>query len=161
MSKQPITFCEETIKEKQALEVVWLDLAKRLKAIRDGALYSGRWENFEEFLNDPAMDMDKGTASKMISIHEKLVLEYQIAPKTIALSGGWSKISEVLHVMDSKKEAEKWLDKCSVLSKSDLRKEIQEAKHGAPNPECKHKNTYTIEICRDCGQKIEDHKHDH
>lgn len=153
-----LDFCEETISKKHILELAWLELCGRLKEIRDKELYKGRWENFEDFLNDPAMDMDKGTASKMITIHEKMILEYKIKPTVIANAGGWSKVAELLPVISNKEDAEEWLSKAAVLSKADLRKEVQEQKSGILMKNCKHKDTYIIRVCRDCGEKIEEHK---
>lgn len=155
-----LNFCEDTISKKHILELGWLELCSRLKEIRDKELYKGRWENFEDFLNDPAMDMDKGTASKMITIHEKMILEYKIKPTIIANAGGWSKVAELLPVIDSKEDAEEWLSKAAVLSKSDLRKEVHEQKSGIKMSECAHKDYYLVKICRKCGDKIEEHTHE-
>lgn len=153
-----IKFCESTIFKKKTLEVGWLDLAGKLQKIRDDQLYDGHWDSFEDFLADPAMNMDKGTASKMITIHEKLVIEYQIPADEIALSGGWSIIAEVLPVINDQESAKEWVARAQTLSKSDLRKEVNEAR-GKSNGEgigCKHKDTYTYttQCCRDCGSKV-------
>ncbi len=152
------TYCKETIQSKKNLEIAWLDLASRLKEIRDKELFLGQWDSFEDFLDDPAMAMDKATASKMITIHERLILEYGFQPKELALAGGWSKISEVLPVITDKESAKEWLEQCGVLSKADLRKEVKEARSGISEIDCRHANTYTIEVCRDCGIKMENHK---
>lgn len=154
-----LNFCEETITKKHFLEVGWIELCGRLKEIRDNALYDGRWNSFEDFLQDPQMGLDKSSASKMITIHEKFVLEYKMSPAKIANAGGWSKVAEIIPAVKDKESAEEWLNKSASLSKSDLRKEIQEDKTGIKMSECKHKNTYTVKICRDCGDKIEEHKH--
>lgn len=131
-----------------------------LKNIRDNGLYEGRWDNFEDFLQDPQMSLDKGTASKMITIYEKFVLEYKMSPARIANAGGWSKIAEVLPAVKDKKSAEDWIDKCSSLSKSDLRKEVREEKTGIKMSDCLHKDFYLVKICRKCGDKIEEHTHE-
>lgn len=159
-SVESLNFCEETISKKHVLELGWLDLCKRLKEIRDGRLYEGRWDSFEDFLTDPAMGMDKGTASKMITIHEKLVVQYKVKPTIIANAGGWSKVAECLPVIKDKASAEDWLSKALHLSKSDLRKEIQEDKTGIKMVDCKHKDFYMVKICRKCGDKIEEHTHE-
>lgn len=148
-----LEYCEDTISKKHVLELGWIELCGRLKEIRDNALYNGRWDSFEDFLNDPQMGMDKSTASKMITIHEKLVVEYKIKPTVMANAGGWSKVAELLPAITDKKSAEEWLSKASSLSKSDLRKEVQEEKGGGIG--CKHKNTYKVVMCccRDCNNK--------
>lgn len=157
MSKEiikPLEFCAHTIAFKHFIETQWLDLAGQLKQIRDKELYLGRWDNFEDFLLDPTMGMDKGTASKMITIFEKFILEYKIKESKIAQVGGWSKVAEILPVVKDKKSAEEWLENAASLSKTDLRQQIKEER----NPEsisCKHKNTYKVVMCccRDCNNK--------
>lgn len=154
-----IDFCKETIERKGALEMGWIDLAARLKEVRDGELYKGHWDSFEDFLNDPQMDMDKGTASKMITIHERLIVDLKIPKQSIVDAGGWSKLSEAMPVINTVEDAIEWIEKASVLSKDDLRKEVN-TKRGkdAKVASCKHTDTYTIAVCRDCGLKVEDHK---
>lgn len=154
-----ISFCERTIAFKHFIEAQWLEFAGQLKEIRDGGLYEGRWDSFEDFLNDPQMAMDKGTASKMITIHEKFILEYKIEPIKIANVGGWSKVAEILPAVKDKKSAEKWLDEAASLSKADLRKQVNEERH----PEsigCKHKHTrkLLLSVCLDCDYKEEIHE---
>lgn len=156
----PIDFCEHTIVFKHYIETQYLEFAAQLKNIRDDKLYAGRWESFEDFLADPTMAMDKGTASKMISIHERFVLEYKIPTQKIAQVGGWSKVAEILPVIKDKKSAIKWLEQAASLSQSDLRKEIKEEKTGIKMSECEHKDFYLVKICRKCGDRIQDHSHD-
>lgn len=154
-----LDFCEETITKKQALEVGWIDLCGRLKEIRDNGMWKGRWDSFEDFLHDPQMGLDKGTASKMITIHERFVIEYKMSPERIANAGGWSKVAEILPAVKDKKSAEEWLSNAASLSKSDLRKEVKENQTGIKMSDCEHKDFYLVKICRKCGDKIEEHKH--
>lgn len=149
-----LNFCEETISKKRLIEVSWLELCGRLKEIRDNGLYEGRWDSFEDFLHDPVMGLDKASASKMITIHERFIIEYKMEPERIAGVGGWSKVAEILPAVKDKQSAEVWMDKAAALSKSDIRKEVQEEK----NPEsigCRHKDSYKVVMscCRNCGNK--------
>lgn len=153
-----LDFCEETIYQKHLLEVGWIELCGRLKEIRDKSLYEGRWDSFEDYLNDPQMGLDKASASKMITIHEKFIIEYKMSPAQIAKAGGWSKVAEILPTVKDKKSAIEWIDKASSLSKSDLRKEVKEER----DPEsigCKHKRTrkLVLLVCEDCDHKEEYH----
>ena len=149
-----IDFCEHTIAFKHFIETQWLEFAGQLKEIRDKGLYEGRWESFEDFLADPAMGMDKGTASKMITIHERFILEYKIQPIKIANVGGWSKVAEILPAVKDKKSAEKWLEEAASLSKADLRKQVNEERH-PESIDCKHPDSYKVIMCccRQCGNK--------
>lgn len=158
-SIEGLNFCEETISKKHFLEVGWIELCSRLKDIRDNGLYESRWDNFEDFLQDPQMGLDKATASKMITIHEKFIIEYKMEPARIANVGGWSKVAEIFPVVKDKESADEWIDKAASLSKSDLRKEVKEMK----NPDsisCKHKNGHKLVlwVCNDCDHKEEIHE---
>lgn len=149
-----LELCEEAITLKHQLEVGWLELCGMLKNIRDNKLYNGRWENFEDFLQDPQMGLDKASASKMITIHEKFILEYKMSPAKIANAGGWSKIAEILPTVKDKKSAEEWIVKCSYLSKSDLRSEVNEARHPESiGCKCAHVKRVVMCICEDCNKK--------
>ncbi len=155
-SLSPLEVCQAAITKKHTVETLWLELAANLKEIRDDGLWEGRWESFEDFLQDPSMGMDKATASKMITIHEKLVIEYGIPTKEIADGGGWSVIAEVLPVITDVESAKEWVERAASLSKSDLRKEVNEARGKVTNGiGCKHPNvyTYTTQCCRDCGHQ--------
>ena len=153
-STENLEFCALTISKKHHLENGWLELCARLKEIRDNGMYEGRWDSFEDFLKDPEMGMDKSTASRMITIHEVLIVKYNIEPNTIS-KVGWTKASELLPVINSKEDAEEWLETASVLSKDDLRKEVKEARGGGPGIGCKHEDTYEIVMrcCRNCDYK--------
>lgn len=156
---QPLEYCAHTIAFKHYIEKQWLELAGQLKEIRDKELFLGRWDSFEDFLSDPSMGMDKSTASKMITIHERFILEYKIDPSKISQVGGWSKVAEILPAVKDKKSAELWLENASSLSKSDLRAEIKEHKH-PESLDCKHKKTrkLVLLICEDCDHKEEYHE---
>lgn len=146
-----LEYCEKTLTLKSALEEGFVALGERLGRIRDEELYKPQWSTFAEFLEE--MKLSEATASKMISIYQKFVIGFGIAPEKIALAGGWNPAYEISTFAQTKKEAVEWLEKSSTLTRQDLRKELQERKSGIPMKECKHKDTYTIKICRDCGER--------
>lgn len=140
-------FCKETLHLKQHLEGTFIELGKRLMDIRDNQLYTPFWSSFDEFLME--MKLSKGTASKLISIYQVFVLQYKIKPARLA-AAGWSSLSEVLKVVKTKADAEKWVDTAGELHLRDLRDEVREKVTGVTERSCKHPNKYTIEICPDC-----------
>lgn len=147
------TYCTDTIRLKAKLEEGFVELGARLYEIRKGELYSPSWTSFAEYLKE--MKMAESTASKLVSIHERLVLEYKIKPEEIAEVGGYTEAYEILPHISNKKEAKELLEKAKILSRDDLRKELKEMKTGVQMKECKHTHTYTIEICKDCGDRHE------
>ncbi len=151
-AQKNFSYCEETIRLKQSFEVRYLEFASRLAKIEAEKMYQPNFETFDEFLEE--IKVDRSVASRMIAVWRKFVVEFKFRPKQIAAAGGWSKVYEVVKYSTTKKQATEWLKKLSAgLTRSDLRKELQEAKTGIMMSECKHKNFEEIvfQKCLDCG----------
>lgn len=121
-------FCNETMELKNTIEISFLEMGKRLKAIRDGKLYRPYWDGFEDYLMEMKWDKTKG--SRIIGIYETFVLKYKIEPRQLALAGGWSNLSEVLPAVKAagtKEAAEHWVQKCIDNPQYELREEVSEA----------------------------------
>lgn len=154
-SKRNYLFCKETFELKENLEGNFMSLGERLSMIWKEALYLPNYDTFTDFLED--LKMSRATASKLIQIHEVLVMKYDFEPKEIADAGGWSSVSEVVPFATTKKEARMWLSRVKHNTRADLRRFIAEAKTGVKMDKCKHKNFYKIKICEDCKVRIKEH----
>lgn len=154
--KDGMKYCEETLQFKTSLEEGFLALGERLKNIRDGRFFEPQWSSFDEFVAE--MKMSKGTASKLINLYEKFVLQFGVTAKEIGEAGGWSNLAEWLPVVKNRGDALEAIHLAKTLSREDNRKEVHERKTGIPMAACAHQNTYTIDICRDCGDKILTHE---
>lgn len=144
-------YCNDTIALKTTLEEGFLVLGERLAKVRDEELYKPTWDAFEDFLEE--MHLSPATASKLINIYLKLVIEFKI-PKTKLLEmGGWSDLSEILPLVKNKGEAEEMIDNLAPLNRQHRRGLLTEKKTGVIIDNCKHKDTYTIKICRTCGDR--------
>jgi hypothetical protein len=155
-----LDYCNETIILKEQLEEGFVMLGARFLQIRDQEMFKPQWTSFPEYLME--MKMSESTASKLISIHQKLVMECGLEPKQIAKAGGYTEVYEILPFVKDKKSAEEWLQKAETLTRDDLRKEITEEKTGISMAKCEHKHTRTIEICLDCKLRIDvtpEHNH--
>lgn len=143
-------YCTETLELKNSIEENFLELGKRLMKIRDEELYAPNWENFGGYIEE--MKVSESAASRLITIYAKFVLEFKIAPAQVALAGGWATVSELIPLLKegTKKEAESWLNKASTLTKSDLRKEVNEARSGIEMKDCKHAETLLFKRCLVC-----------
>jgi len=146
--KQKHEFLQMLIQLSQQLEFNYLEFGKQLKTCRDDTVFSPEYETFPAFLQE--MKLTQGTASKLINIYEKFVVEYDIPQKRLAEAGGWSVVAEILPIVNNKKEAKEWVEKAVRLRRKDLRKEVKEKKTGVSMANCKHEDTYLIEICRTC-----------
>lgn len=155
MSKElkNLDYCNQTLRLKKDIEGSFVMLGEYLHTIKENQLYEPQWSSFEEFCFE--LKMSSNMVNKLMMIYKTFILGYGFTQEQIATAGGWSVIAEVLPQIDSKKSALKWLASCATLTRSDLRKELLEAKTGIPMKQCEHKDTYTVEICRNCGQSHE------
>lgn len=149
-------YCNDALSLKTTIEQSFIKLGEYLYNIREKELYKPSWTSWREFYTE--LKMSSNMADKLIQIYETFVVQYAIPEEKIVTAGGWSTIQEILPVIANKKDAEHWLETAAVLSRNDLRKEVKEVKTNLSEKNCKHKNTYTITVCRDCGIKMEDHK---
>ncbi|MBX4188188.1 MAG: hypothetical protein KW793_03590 [Candidatus Doudnabacteria bacterium] len=158
MSKKEVKnleYCERVLSLKKDIEGSFLVLGEYLHEIKASKLYEPQWSSFEEFSFE--LKMSTNTVNKLMQIYRTFVLEYEISRENIITAGGWSVISDLLPVVDSKRTALHWLNAASNMTRADLRKELIEAKTGVSMQTCKHPAMYTISVCRDCGYKQEVH----
>jgi hypothetical protein len=153
MELQNLDYCNQAIEIKKQTEIGFIMLGQYLHNIREQKLYEGQWDSFPEYLQD--MNLPDGTASKLINIYKKFVLEFQIPEQRLIDAGGWTKIATLLPIVTNKEDAEEWIHKASVLSIRDLQKEIKENETGVEMKACPHTDTFLIRVCRDCGDKFE------
>lgn len=146
-----ISYCDETIKLKENIEGSYLTFGKRLLAIRDGQLYSGQWSSFPEYLAE--MKITESNASKIINVYKKFVVEYGLSEESVS-KAGIGNLGNVVAFVKDKDSAEHWLHLASTLSREDLQKETKEARTKISMADCPHLDSYTMKICRTCGDKI-------
>lgn len=155
-TNKDLEYCKDALTLKTSLEEGFLRLGEYLLNIKEKSLYEPNWASWEEYSIE--LKMSQNSINKLIQIYQTLVLNHGIPEKKIVDAGGWSVIADLLPVIKSKEDAEEWLTKAKELTREDLRKELTEEKTGLPMKDCRHRNTYTIVVCRDCGIKMEDHK---
>lgn len=155
LAKKNTEYCQKTVFFKGEIEKTFLILGQRLMKIRDENLFEPNYETFEEFCRE--MKMSLATVSKLINIYQRFIVEWNFAPLKLAAAGGWTVVAELLPVVQNKKEAAYWLDIAEHNSRADLRRELNEKQTGITEENCRHKNKYSIEICRDCkGRRVID-----
>lgn len=153
MSKEleNLTYCNEALKLENQLRKGFLALAGVLHNIREKRLYEPQWASFEEYLME-FKDISSSTASKLIKIHEKFVEEYHF-PQGKLEKVGWTGLYTIANVSDTKENAEYWIQIATEQTQNDLKKTVREELTGESMMNCKHKETFTIKVCKDCGQK--------
>lgn len=150
-------YCDKTVALEEGARTVYMMLAERLHNIKTDRLYEPYWGSWHEFTME-FKDLSPASISKMISVYDLFVLQYKFKPAELTKAGGWTKLYQMMKHIHSKKDAEKWLEKASVLSRQDLEKEIVISKTGIEMSECAHKDTYLVRVCRDCELKVEEYK---
>lgn len=139
-------YLKETITIAKRIESAFLELAARLKNIRDNRLYDGEYQNFAEFLWE--IKIAEGTASKLIKVYETFILKFKM--KTDKLSAvGWSSLYQIANNIETKEEAEEWVDKAVLLTRDHLVENLKEKTKGVSA--CQHQDTYVLRICKSCG----------
>lgn len=144
-------YCQNALKLKKNIEVEFLVLGEHLLSIRNKHLYQPHFSSWTEFLWE--MKLSENVAKKLIQIYSVFIIQFGFKPEKIAEAGGWSVLQDILPMIKSKEDASKWLELAGAQTRSDLRKEIKESKTGIIMSSCKHKDTYVVEVCRDCGER--------
>ncbi|MDL5400733.1 hypothetical protein QSI00_24520, partial [Escherichia coli] len=67
----------------------FLLLGERLKKIRDEKLYIPSFEAFWCFAEEE-IKLSESTCSRLISVYEKFILEWNIDPADVVAIGGWN-----------------------------------------------------------------------
>ncbi len=145
-------YCEQTISLKSGLEEGFFVLGERLAKIRDEELYQPSWDSFPEFLEE--MKLSEATASKLINIHLQFVVKFGIDKQKLLEMGGWSDLSEILKLADSKEKTIEIIDELGPLLRADRRRALSEKKTGISMGECLHDwTTVHFKQCKKCQER--------
>ena len=145
-------YLQETVALKSEIETGFLNLAERLYKIRQERIWEGEYDNLEEFLTE--LDITQSTCSKLCSIYEHWVLKGKISLEVLA-GVSWTNLYSSIPRLESESHKDV-LEDAKLLTRQDIIEKGREIKH----PNCSHKTTYKLEICRDCGKswKVYDDK---
>jgi hypothetical protein len=147
------SFVRETLSLRDQIEGAFIDLAARLARIRSEELWREvGYSSYEEFLAE--MRLSPATASKLVSIHERFVVDLKLDRDKLA-PVGWSSLYQLLKVVKTKSDAKEWLGKANLLKRDDLEREVKEAAGKMPE-ECQKgdHDYYELKICRRCGERV-------
>jgi len=144
-------YCDGTVKIEEGARLLFLMMGERLHKIKNEKLYEPYWDSWATFTME-FKELSGPSISKLIKVYEKFVLEYGFENDRLQKIG-WTKLYQITRHVESKEDAEKWLDLGEAQSRQDLNKTLIEAETGTEMTECGHKNTYVIRVCEDCGDK--------
>lgn len=146
-----LNYCNEALKLETQLRKGFLVLAGYLYNIRENRLYEPQWSSFTEFCWE-FKEVSPSTISKMITVYEKFVKQFKF-PQGKLEEIGWTALYTISNLSDTKENATYWMQLAKEQNQGDLRKTVKEEMTGESMMNCKHKNTFTIKVCKDCGQK--------
>lgn len=147
------SFCKRAIAAKNDIEFRFVNLGAMLYKIKEEHLYEAGWTSWEDYAQE--LKMSPSSISRLIRIYEVFILRYKFAISQLA-NIGWTNLAELLPDVqeDTKKEkVQEWLGQAAELTNTDLRRTITERRKGVDMAKCLHKNSYTIKICPDCGDR--------
>lgn len=149
--KKRYEYCQSALHIEKKIKKGFVVLAEMLYNIREKNLYEPAWSSFQEFSME-FKEISSSTISKLCSVYEKYVIDYKISPEKL-YPAGWTILYQALPLMKSKEDATEFLNKGNILSREDIKKEIKELRTGIDTTKCRHKETYKIEVCSDCGER--------
>ncbi len=147
-----LDYCTKALEFEKQISTQFITLGEYLYNIRNQNLFLPQWNSFNEYCME-FKSLSQASISKLVNIYGKLIVDYEIPIEKVAALGGWSNIAEALPVINSKEDAEEWVEKAGVLSRVDLRNEITEKRTGMDMRNCEHSDWYEIRVCRTCHDK--------
>ena len=139
-------YLSETVELKSTIEQSFLVLAERLYKIRSERLWDGEYDTFDEFLLE--LDLSAATCSKLCLIYKHWVLKAGVKVEALGKCA-WSSLYEAIPLLE-KRNPNELAEELKLLTRSDTIEKIREFKHS----DCKHKNVYTLIVCKDCGKRV-------
>lgn len=150
-----LKYCQDALALRTTIEDDFLLFGEYLYNIKEHRLYEPQWSSFLEYSFE--LKMSQNTINKLIQIHKVFVLEYGFTRDRIK-TAGVSLLSDVLPAINSKKEAQEWLEKAELLTRQDLRRELVEHRTGISMAKCRHKDYYLLKICCDCHVRMREYE---
>ena len=124
-------------------EQTFLELGKELYWFEAKAQWKQLdYTSFNAYLADPEVDISARTAQSIRSIYEKFFINLKAQPAAL-IEAGWTKL-DIIRPRVTPENVEHWIDLAASLSRSDLKRELEEAfpKEIAPFLEGKYRVIY-------------------
>lgn len=150
--QQSYQYCEDTKSLRDKLELGYIEVAKRLYNIKTNRLYEGQYGSWSLFLDDAKIGQSK--AEQLVRIYEKFILEYKLPEQQVVEAGGWSVVVKLLPMAKTRDLAQNALLQASLLPNRVCVAEYVKQAVEDDFKTCSHNDTYTIKICRTCGERF-------
>ena len=131
----PTRYLKETLKLKNEVEGMFLQIGERLYNIRKDEIWKGAYNNYSEFLQD--MGISDGHASKLVQIYVRFILEYGIRQAKLAQIG-IKKLYAIIPLCTDKNSLKSALEKIEGLSSDDVER-LSKDQQAGPHEHDDHK----------------------
>lgn len=145
--RKPSDFLRDTIDLVRSIETRFLELGSRLFKIREEKLWGDTYDSYQEFLD--AAHINPGHASILASIHKHYVIDGGVNKDTLA-GIGYSNLYEAIPLIE-KEGIKKAVAKAETLTRSEIKDEVRDQKHGD------HRHILGSDrwgVCEKCGKFI-------
>lgn len=140
-------YLQETLELVEQIETRYLELGARLYKIKEEKLWQLQYDSYQEFLEDA--HINPGHASILVSIHKTYVVDNKITFQKLG-GLGYSNLYEAIPLVE-KKGVDEAIIMASTLTRSEIKDEVRDEKHGA------HRHVLGQErwaTCEKCGKFI-------
>lgn len=137
-------FIQETKQLVKRIETQFFELGARLYKIKEEKLWDGIYDNYTEFLDDAKIN--PSLASMLTAIHRTYVIENNVAQDSLA-GIGYSNLYEAIPLVESD-GIEGTLAKVRTLTRSEIKDEVREEKHGEHQHELGPERWAMCQICK-------------
>lgn len=141
----PTIYLRETVDLVRQIESRFLELAQRLFNIKEKEIWKQDYDSFQDFLD--TTKISKGNASMLMAIHKAYVVDGGMTHAKLA-KAGYSNLYEAMPLIE-RDGVEKAAEIARTLTRSEIKDEVREEKHG----ECAHPEI--IKICATCHKRVE------
>lgn len=140
---------EETKQLFDSLSEGFLTIGKNLYEIYTKEIWKGEYDSYEEYLDYVGLSMANASKIRQVFEHYILKLGYTDTEKLAKIP--YTSLYSSIAIATSKT----WVnEKVELAEKKLLRgKDLEDEKRSVKHPRCSCKNTYKLEICKDCGNK--------
>ncbi len=146
-------YLKETKRLREMIEGGFLTLGARLQKIRDERLYEGIHDSFREFLED--VKLTESFASRLITIHQRFVVEFGMKPKELAPIG-WSSLYQIAKQIENQDEARELVAMAGQVRREDLEDELRERRTGCVEHVFTEERI-VLRRCKICGKLVKEH----
>lgn len=156
--QQQHEFLEETREMAITTSFANILLAGRLYRIKEEKLWQAGYDSWDDYLMD--LKVKPAKATKLMKVHKKFILDYGIKPEKAA-EVGYTVLYNAHNVIEDKEDAKEFVENAIKMTSTDTTRIIEERKAVNKIEDCEHKNTYTVRICKDCGDRWKEGEHLH